>query len=417
MSREAVELALFLAYVLLGPVAWAIYGVGVYAGRRRMLLMSRPAHPLPPGAPPRVTILLPAKDEGERIRGCVASCLAQDYPDFSVIAINDRSADDTGAVMDAMAVATDGRLRVLHVRDLPSGWTGKNNALHQGVRTADGDWLLLVDSDVVLEPDALSVAMSVVLRKRFDMISLLPRLESHTLWESTLVPLAAAAASSLYLIALNNNNLWNNVAFANGQFMLISRSAYDAIGGHAAVRDRYCEDVAIAELMKARGLRPRISWGNDFAAVRMYSSLGGIFRGWSRIYYAAQNGRPWRILIGIAFVLACCMTAWAALAWGIYRLVHPDASPWGTATAHWPLALAAHVGLMTYILSVLYRWSSNPGRNALLFLPVSGWMLLALFLRGLKMCVTKKVEWRGTAYAANAAPDLVAAANATSAKA
>jgi glycosyltransferase involved in cell wall biosynthesis len=401
------ELILLIAYFLLGPLMWATYGTIIVYGRRRMLLMKRPPQPVG-GTPPSVTILIPAKDEGERIRACIASALAQDYPDFDVIAINDRSTDNTGAVMDEMA-AGNPKLRVLHNTVPPAeGWTGKNNALHQGIKLATGQWLLLVDSDVVLEPDALSVSMSVVRRKNFDMLSLLPRLETHTLWESTLIPLAAAAASSLYLIALANTQE-TRIAFANGQYMLMSRAAYDAIGGHTAVRDRFCEDVAIARLMKNRGLRPRVSLGNEFSAVRMYSSLGAIFRGWSRIYYAAPDGRPWTILTGIAFLLACCLSAWAALAWGAYRCVQPGALGallGGWAGPAWLGLAAAHVGLMTYFLAKVYRWSGNPGRRALLFLPLGGPMLVGILLRGLRMCVTKKVEWRGTAYSHKMALDL-----------
>jgi chlorobactene glucosyltransferase len=403
---DRLELTLLIAYLALGPQAWAFYGRIIVAGRRRMLLMKRSPQPLP-GEPPRVTILIPAKDEGERIRACIESALAQDYPHFDVIAIDDRSTDNTGAVMDEMA-AGNPRLRVLHVTEPPGpGWTGKNNALYQGTKRATGDWLLYVDSDVVLQPDALSVSMEVVRRKQFDMLSLLPKLESHTIWESMLVPLCAGAASSLYLIALNNTQHLRT-AFANGQYLLISRQAYDVIGGHETVKDRYCEDVAIARLMKDKGLRPRVSWGNDHAAVRMYSSLGAIFRGWSRIYYAAHVGSPWRILIGMAFLLACCFSILPAAAWGVYRVLHPTVLLHVPAGAAWLALAAAHFGLMTWYLSVIYHWSGNPRRNAFLFLPLGGPMLMAVFWRGLKMCVTKKVEWRGTAYSHTMAANLAA---------
>jgi hypothetical protein len=165
--------------------------------------------------------------------------------------------------------------------------------------------------------------------------------------------------------------------------------------------------------MKKQGLRPRVSWGNDYCAVRMYSSLPAIFRGWSRIYYAAQAGRPWRILIGITFLLLCGFSILPATAWGLYRLAHPAPTLYGNADwllgAHWLGVALAHLVLMTGSLATIYRWSGNPGRNALLFLPLGGPMLLATFFKGLKMCVTKKVEWRGTAYAHTMAPSLTGA--------
>jgi chlorobactene glucosyltransferase len=406
------ELVLFILYLFAGPVAWVVYGAAIYSGRRKMLLLRRPPVPYenPPAKLPRVTIMIPAKDEGERIRACIESALAQDYEHFDVIAINDRSTDNTGAVMDELA-AKNPRLKVIHITQPPGpGWTGKNNALHTAAAQASGDWLLFVDSDVVLEPDALSASIAVVIRKKFDLISLLPKLESHSIWESLLVPLAASAASSMYLIALTNTQQ-TKTAFANGQFLMISRAAYDAIGRHEVVRDRYCEDVEIARLVKEKGLRPRVSWGNDFCAVRMYSSLPAIFRGWSRIYYAARVGSMWRILAAAAFVIVCGFSAYAALAWGLIRLANP--------TDHWPgplawlIASGIHLGVLTFLVSTLYAWSGNPRRNALLF-PIGGTMLLGIMAQALKMCVTKKVEWRGTAYSHTMATTIGQGPNASS---
>ena len=142
-------------------------------------------------------------------------------------------------------------------------------------------------------------------------------------------------------------------------------------------------------------MRPRVSWGNDFCAVRMYSSLPAIIRGWSRIYYAARVGSPWRVLGAAAFVIFCGFSAYVALAWGLYRLAHP-AAQWPYAAA-WLIASGIHLGILTFLVSTLYAWSGNPRRNALLF-PIGAGMLLGIFARALQMCVTKKVEWRGTAY-------------------
>ena len=423
--RDHIELILFCLYLLLGPQAWVFYGMLMHAGRRKMLLLKRPPGPFTYEgkeiAPPRVCILIPAKDEGERIRGCVESALAQDYPNLDVIAINDRSEDNTGAVMDDMA-AQNPRLKVLHNRTAPpAGWTGKNNALHQGVQhpaVREADWLLFVDSDVFLEPDALSASMAVVLRKKFDLLSLLPRLESHSRWESLLVPLAASAASSMYLVPLTNNHLMPNQAFANGQFLLISRPAYQAMGGHEAVRDRYCEDVEIARLLKPRGWKPRVAWGSEFCSVRMYSSLASIFKGWGRIYYAGHNGSPWSVVLAALFIILCCYSGYAALLWGLWRLVHPATfrlggfgyyTPAFGAAGAWLTASVIHLALLTWFLGTAYHWTSNPRRNALAF-PVASAMLMAIFLKALKMCVTKKVEWRGTSYAHVMAPTIAEAA-------
>jgi chlorobactene glucosyltransferase len=389
------EISALSIYLLLGPLTWLMYGYLMFNGRNKMRLLNRPFVPMN-GEPPTATIHIPAKDEGQRIARCLQSVLEQDYPSVNVIAIDDRSVDNTGAVMDSVA-ATDSRLTVLHIQEgsLEPGWTGKNNALFQGQKQATGQWLLFVDSDVVLEKDVLSAAMALCVNRHYDLFSLLPRLESHSIWESLLVPLAAAAASTMYLVPMCNNNKYRNVAFANGQFLLISRTAYEAMGTHAVVKDRYCEDVEISQIVKRIGLRPRVSWGREWASVRMYSSLSNIFKGWSRIYYSARVGNPTRTLLAVGFIFFCCYSFFPAVAWACWRQVHPTAY---YLPLLWLIAAVLHGVLILLFVGILYAWSGNPRRNAWSW-PLSMAMLLGIMFKALKMCITRKVEWRGTTYA------------------
>jgi cellulose synthase/poly-beta-1,6-N-acetylglucosamine synthase-like glycosyltransferase len=366
------------------------------------LLFDKP-RPAPAGMP-HVTILIPAKDEEKRIAACLRSALSQDYANFDVIAIDDRSVDGTGKLMDELA-GSDSRLSVVHIQEgtLGPGWTGKNNALFTGAGRAKGEWLLFVDSDVILEPMALSRSLAVAVFKKFDLLSLLPRLETHTIWESLMIPLCSATAGMMYLIALTNAAQAKWVSFANGQFMLMTRASYDAIGGHETVKDRFCEDTEIARIMKERGMKPRVSWGEDFASVRMYSSLGGIIKGWSRIYYAAKVGNPKQVLAAIYFLLTSCFTAYVALGYGIARVLHPAGNMLDFV---WVVVAVIHLSIMMFVLSCMYRWSKNSGWNALLF-PLSGPILLWTLSKALIMCVTKKVEWRGTSYSHTMAQSLI----------
>src|SRR5579862_8822282 len=138
------EQILFYLYLAAGPLAWLFFAFGLFNGRSQMLLVKRPIPPIKK-APPPVTIMIPAKDEGERMRDCLMSALNQDYPNFQVISINDRSTDNTGAIMDEIAAANP-KLKVVHIRDgeLPAGWTGKCNALHRSYQLATGDFLLFM---------------------------------------------------------------------------------------------------------------------------------------------------------------------------------------------------------------------------------------------------------------------------------
>jgi cellulose synthase/poly-beta-1,6-N-acetylglucosamine synthase-like glycosyltransferase len=388
------EWLLGFAHMLLGPVVWGFAIFLMIKGRERMLLVKHPLRALPEKSP-HVTILVPAKDEQERIRDCIESALRQDYPSFDVIAINDRSDDDTGKVLDQIA-SENSRLKVIHIPhgNPPAGWTGKNNALQTGTRHAAGEWLLFVDSDVILQASALRGMVSECIAREFDMVSLLLRLESHGFWEGLLVPLAGAAVSILYFAPLTNSNDWPKVAFGNGQCMCFKRSVYDAIEGHASVRDKYCEDMAFARLLKRKGFRPRVSYAIDFAAVRMYSSFSAIIRGWSRIFFASGERSLARNVLAILFLIFCGLSAYAALAWGVYRNVHP---------AHWVrgwlwiVSGGIHLALMMYAVGLMYEWTGNRRRNAVLF-PLSAVLLIWIFIRAIQQCITGKVTWRGTSY-------------------
>jgi len=382
---------IFISYLLAGPGFWIAVTLLMLSSVRRMSVIHRPAPPLP-SPPPKATILVPAKDEGRRIADCLRSLLAQDYPDFNVIAVDDRSTDQTGAVMDQLAAA-DPRLRIVHIKpgELPDGWTGKNHALHKGIQTADGQWLLLVDSDVIVAPHALRTTIATAEVKRLGMLSLLLKLETHTLAERIVLPLASGALAAFFTISLTNAE-WSNVAFGNGQFLLIRRTTYDLIGGHRAVREQYCEDIALARLVKDIGDRPRIAFGADLGEVRMYDSLASILRGFARIYFAAGFGSAKRPLIGIASILLACLPVYAAAAWGLIGVSHS-----APGALLWLGAASIHFILLTAVVTIIYQFVRNPVWPVLLF-PVAGAFVVYILARSAWMCVTRRVEWRGTVY-------------------
>jgi chlorobactene glucosyltransferase len=395
VSAIALEYILFVVYILLGPVVWGFFGFAMIKGRQRMLLFDQPCSL--PDPPPPATILIPAKDEGERVRSCLRSALAQDYPSFKVIAVDDRSVDETGRVMDEVAQESP-NLKVLHIPhgSLPEGWTGKCHALSQAVKDADGRWLLFVDSDAIIEPHALRQCVALCEAKDVQLFSLMPKLECHGIWESLLVPLAGCCASTMFLVALTNNDHLPRLAFANGQFLMMRKDVYDAIGGHAneSIRDKFCEDLAFARMLKPQGRRVRVSWGADLLTVRMYSSLSSIFKGWGRNFYAGSLGKPWQILLAIFFVIVCSFSAYAALGWSVYRFFEP-VNAYGA--YGWLSAAVVHMAFITGVLGMVYSWSGNSKLNGLFF-PISGTMLLGILFKSLKMCITGKVEWRGTSY-------------------
>ncbi len=385
------EIFLYIVYLAIGLGLWILLAVGMASSRSRMNLLNKSAEQIPQ-PPPNVTIIVPAKDEGERIRQCLSSVLAQDYPQFDVLAVDDRSGDDTGRIMDEMAAA-DPRMKVLHIDELPVGWTGKNNALFRAASRADGQWLLFIDSDVILQPPALSTTLRIALARRYDLLSLILRQETRGIWESALMPIASAAFGTAYLMGLSNSES-NKCFFGNGQYMLFNRKTYDQIGGHEAVKSQFNEDMTLARLMKQAGLRPRVAWGTDYGSVRMYDSLPTIMRGWSRIFFGSSCGSPWRSLAVMFFILIGCYSAFAAAAWGIYRINQPAGIYYGI---FWTAAAAIHWTLMTVQIGIIYRWMGARAIYAATFF-VTGLFVLAILGRAIWMCITGRVHWRGTSY-------------------
>lgn len=371
---------LTILYAIIGPGAWLVFGFAMYKGRRRLQI--RLANPPAMDAWPRVSVLVPCRNEEAGIAACVRSILAQDYPDFELIAVNDRSVDSTGRVLDEIA-ARDPKLRVVHVADgeVPAGWMGKPAALVNGVKHTTGEWLVFIDSDCTLAPNAVREAIVTGVARKFDLVSFVPRYIGEGFWAGLMTPLCGIATSGMFQIMYANSAMQPKIAFACGQFIAIRRSVYDAIGGHAAVKDSAGEDVELARILKRTGYRPRIGWGMDLITTRMYSGLGEIIRGWGRNFIAASRARPWRVLMASTFVILCGLTVWPALIFGdpLMRTV-----------------AVVHAILITGILAVAYSQAGSSFVRALAW-PMSSLMLLVLFAKSLWLCYTRRLTWRGGA--------------------
>jgi cellulose synthase/poly-beta-1,6-N-acetylglucosamine synthase-like glycosyltransferase len=349
-----------------------------------------------PVPPPNVTVLVPAKDEGEGVRDSLQSVLALDYPSFDVLAVDDRSTDQTGAIMDELAAAHPHRLNALHIPadGLPPGWLGKCNALHIAAGRAKGQWLLFVDSDVKVQPHALTMVLRQAAARDYDAVSIMTRLDCDGFWDALLLPLCAASVGWIGLMSVTNNDSRRKNAFANGQFFLIRRSAYERVGGHAAVRDNITEDVALMRVLKAAGFRTRLYNGQSLASTRMHTTWRQLFNGWARIFSGVTERRAGRILAAMAFVGLSGLSAYVALAYGLFRAVRADDWSW--------LSLAAfHVVLMTAVLATIYQLSGNARRLALAF-PVGGAVMLGIYAYAVRACRTGRIAWRGTHYTAAA---------------
>jgi chlorobactene glucosyltransferase len=416
------EITLFALYLLIGPLTWGFMILAMFEGRRRMSVLLRKTAPLPDPAP-RVTVLIPARNEEANIEKCLAGVFAQDYPNLDIVVADDRSTDATPAILDRLAAAHP-NLRVVHCTqaDIIPGWAGKSNAIHNAYtkglapagpahsidnpQSADrlsspksianpSHFLLGLDSDMRLtSPQTISLCVRGAIKHKAGIFTLLPALESHSFFEGLVIPLTGMMSSSINAVALTNVDSFRNIAYANGQCLMIRRDLYDAIGGHTQVGPVVCEDVALARLVKGSGQRVRVAWGADLCAVRMYDSLASLYRGLARVIAAAGERKIWPTVVGIVFLLLCGVSLYAAAIYGLYRLRHPLTN---LGAAGWLIACAFHWLAMTVQLALTYAWCKNRWWYAMLF-PLAGAISLAIYCRALKQRLTGKIEWRGVSY-------------------
>lgn len=232
-------------------------------------------------APPRLSVIIPARNEAEMLEGCVRSALAQDYSNFEVIVVDDASEDDTGEIAARLAAA-DPRCRVIEGRPLPPGWLGKPNALDHGVEYADGEYLLFIDADVLLAPGSVRAAMLEMRRRDLDFLSLWPY---HDL-KGRLASLAQSVMVSLAVFADVMQRLggrrFPEALGAWGPFILVNAAAYHEVGGHRAVSASVNEDHVLGRNFRLAGKPTAMLDGTRVVSVSMYSRLSQLWRGWSK---------------------------------------------------------------------------------------------------------------------------------------
>jgi glycosyltransferase involved in cell wall biosynthesis len=342
--------------------------------------------------PPLVTAIIPAKDEEKTLAECLSSVCAQDYPNLEIIVVDDRSTDGTRAIAEEF-VEADPRVRLLSIVDLPDGWTGKTHALQLAAEQSSGEWFWFLDADTRHAPENLAIVMEYARRHKAALASLLPEMRCETFWENVVQPLAGIALMQSFPLFLVNSDR-SSLAFANGQYILIKRTAYDAAGGHRAVRDRFVEDIRLAERVKRLGLPIRVAIAREIGSTRMYSSLDQLVRGWSRILFDALGRNPWRLLGRLLDPLVFSQSGHAALAAGMVLLGLGRGGLFGW----WLLGLGvAHHWVAYTVLRRVYRLSVPRSRYAAWY-PVANLVLDVILLRAIRMCLTGHVTWRGTVY-------------------
>ena len=237
-----------------------------------------------------ITAIVPARDEETVIAACVES-LAKQPEIAEILVVNDQSRDRTAAVVRQLAARFPG-LQLLEAQEPPQGWVGKNNSLMLGARRADSDWLLFVDADVELEESAAARALQIARENSAVLVSFSPEQITEKWYEKALIPFVyCRLARRFSFAAVNDPN--SKVAAANGQFFLIRREPYDAVGGHSRFAGDVLEDVALAQAIKAAGYRIWFGSGKGIVRARMYRTFRSMWEGWRKNLYRLVGGTRW----------------------------------------------------------------------------------------------------------------------------
>jgi glycosyltransferase involved in cell wall biosynthesis len=242
-------------------------------------------------ATPQVSAIVPARNEEFSIAACIES-LAQQPEIAEIIVVDDQSSDNTAEIVRAL-VAKNPKLRLIHTEGVPTGWVGKNHAVALGAKEATYPWLLFTDADA--EHGAESAARGVLVAKETSavLVSFSPEQVTQAWYEKALIPFIYCRLARLFSFD-DVNNPSSKAAAANGQFLMISRAAYDAIGGHASVAAEVLEDVALAKRAKSYGYRIWFASGKGIVRVRMYRSFTAMWQGWRKNLYRLVGGTPWK---------------------------------------------------------------------------------------------------------------------------
>jgi hypothetical protein len=370
---------LWWALVAPAAVLWTAIAVA-FAWMNRGLPRLRDASP-PAGPPPAVSVVVASRDEEREVEAATRSLLRQEGVDLEVVAVDDRSADATGAILDRLA-AEDPRLRVVHLDHLPDGWLGKTHACHRGAAEARGDWLLFTDGDVHLERGALWRAVGFAKAHGLGHVVAIPRLLAGGFWERAFITCFAVMVS-LKMRPWELRRPGTGAYVGAGAFNLVRRTDYLAVGGHHTLALEVVDDVKLGLILRRSGVAQAAVDSGGLVSVRWQQGFLASCRGLVKNSFAAVEWR-WGMTLGGAVMMA--LLAVVPLA----GVVGGPAEVRGLAGLPLVVSMLLHGGAAR-------RLSSGTGLEGLTF-PVCGTALLAVTLWSALSATVRGVSWRGRHY-------------------
>jgi glycosyltransferase involved in cell wall biosynthesis len=391
---EARKVTLHTIHILLtvatGIVAviWAVQSVRAGFGIMRLPRLER-ILPLAIEYCPRISIIFAARDEAEKLPAALETMLAFDYPDYEVIAVDDRSADSTGRILDEFAKRNP-RLRVIHITSLPHGWLGKPHALDQGFQLATGNWIVFTDADVQFAPDTLRRVMTLATGnadQRLAHLTLITRLEMVGFWERVAITyfgLGFTVGTEAWRTSDPRSSRYVGI----GAFQLIRKHVYEKIGGHRHLAMEVVDDMKLGKIVKLGGFRSQLGLASEHINVHWHAGLRNIVRGTTKNFFAVAGFRVWWVAFHVFGILLMSVFPWTAMIWLLAERIHTAALVFCAIAVAIPLIMHTAIAIRAKI-SPLYGLTHPIG--AVLF----SWMIL----RSTAITLWRGgVVWRDTFY-------------------
>lgn len=268
---------------------WFIQALDIVSGILFKTPVLKPGqHPLP-GSLPKISIIVAARNEAPHVREALSTMLAQDYPDYEVIAINDRSEDETGTILKSF---NDPKLKTLDIRNLPDGWLGKNHALHQGYLASSGSWLLFTDADVHFHPNTLKASVSAIVQANADHLVVFPKMICNH-WTESVFTGAFIMAFFRRFRPWAAQNPKSSSFVGVGAFNMVRRETYQSAGTHERIALDVLDDLHLGKLIKINGGKQLAVSGPDLVSVQWVKDWSGVLLSLEKNAFAGFDYKVW----------------------------------------------------------------------------------------------------------------------------
>lgn len=350
---------------------------------------------------PKVSVIIPTRNESKRVTPCIESMKSQTYPNLEVIIVDD-STDNTVEVIKNI-VKDDKRFKIIKEEKLEGGWVGKPHAMQQGSKEAKGEWLLLIDADTAHDQDLITSAVNHATKKKLDMLSILSELVCKSFWEKIIQPIPTGLLIFISPLGKVNDPKSKN-AFALGPFILIKKSVFNRIGGYEKIRGKIADDVEMAKLLKESGFKIGLARAHNMMKLRMYEKFKDIWEGWSKNIFMglvqkreikAKGRQILILLIGLFVVFDMVVLPFITILLSLFVVFVLNITFWwfilDASIIIWLFSIIAQ-----FIVHKKY-YIGNPVFSPLYF--IGGIVTMGIFLNSaLKTLSGKGVKWKGRTY-------------------